>query len=279
MNCIIIGGGSIGKRHKYNLEELGHTVRVVDIDEIENIDTILKDSFDFGFVCTPNNLHISHCTKLAENDIPFFCEKPLFSLSSVENVADEIETLMKLCESKNLVNMVACNLRFTNEVQFLPADTKYVNVYFGYNLKKWRPNQNHLESYSANRKMGGGIFFDAIHEFDYLYHKFGEIKRMKTICLKMSNITNDTEDISVTSIAFSNGTIANVHLNYLSNEYTRYYEYIKDDKLYRVDINISNEMYKSEIEYFIDCVVNKKQTMNTVMDALYLITKMGESLG
>jgi predicted dehydrogenase len=279
MKSIIIGGGSIGKRHSNNLKDLGIETRIVDIDEISNIDDILKSGFDFGLVCSPNNLHIEHCTKLAENDIPFFCEKPLFSLSSVELFADKIESLMRICEEKKLINMVGCNLRFTKEVQSLPHDTKYVNVYFGYNLKKWRPNQNHLDSYSSNKSMGGGIFFDAIHEFDYLYHKFGEIAKMKTICLKLSNITNDTEDVAITSIAFSNGTIANVHLNYLSDEYTRYYEYLKDDSLFRVNLNVSNEMYVDEMKYFVDCVKTKTQSTNTIMDALYLITKMGESHG
>ena len=279
MRALIIGCGSIGKRHSNNLKSIGIETRIVDVDEIENIDSILKEGFDFGLVCTPNNLHIKHCTKFAENDIPFFCEKPLFSLSSVESVADDIENLMRICEEKKLVNMVGCNLRFTKEVQELPSDTKYINVYFGYNLKKWRPEQNHLDSYSSNKSMGGGIFFDAIHEFDYLYYKFGEITKMKTICLKLSNITNDTEDIAITSIVFSNGTIANVHLNYLSDEYTRYYEYMKDDSLFRVNLNVSNEMYMEEIKYFVHCVKNKTQSTNTVMDALYLITKMGESLG
>ena len=41
MKAIIIGAGSIGKRHSKNLNELGVETKTVDVDEIDNIDTIL----------------------------------------------------------------------------------------------------------------------------------------------------------------------------------------------------------------------------------------------
>ena len=41
MKAIIIGGGSIGKRHAQNLNNLNILTRIIDIDEIHNIDNIL----------------------------------------------------------------------------------------------------------------------------------------------------------------------------------------------------------------------------------------------
>jgi len=277
MTGILIGYGSIGKRHYSNLKELGHECVVVDVEDIPKIDDILKGkSFDFGIVSTPNDSHINYSIKLANKRIPFFCEKPLYHPNQIKDT-EELNELIQICNESNLVNMVGCNMRFTDEVEHLPNKTPYVNVYFGYNLKKWRPTQNHLESYSSNKEMGGGIFFDAIHELDYLYYKFGKIKSIKTNKYKFTDITNDTEDISVSRITFESGTIADVHLNYLSDRYTRYYEYIQDDTLHRVDFVIKNDMYIEEIKYFIDCVLNKNQTFNTVENATYLINKMKES--
>lgn len=276
MNGILIGLGSIGKRHLENLKNLGHTADTVDIHNLSELDSLLhSNKYDFGFVCTPNDLHLKYSQKLADNGIPFFCEKPFYSPTT--NDIFEIHNLIETCNRRGIVNMVGCNLRFTQEVKTIPTDTKYINVYFGYNLKKWRPTQNHLESYSANQKMGGGIFFDAIHEFDYLYHKFGKIKSMETKKFKFTNITNDTEDVSMSHIEFESGTIASVHLNYLSEEYIRYYEYTDDDKMNRVDFQISNEMYVNELKYFFSCLSENKQTFNTVEDAHYLIEKMRTS--
>jgi S-adenosylhomocysteine hydrolase len=61
MKAIIIGGGSIGKRHSTNLNKFGVKTRIVDIDEIDNIDNILNEGFDMGLVCTPNIIHIEYC--------------------------------------------------------------------------------------------------------------------------------------------------------------------------------------------------------------------------
>ena len=99
MKSIIIGGGSIGKRHSDNLNGLGIITRIVDIDEIDNIDNILQEGFDMGFVCSPNIKHIEHCTKLAQHNIPIFCEKPFYSSN------EGIEELLNIIEEKDLITI------------------------------------------------------------------------------------------------------------------------------------------------------------------------------
>jgi predicted dehydrogenase len=265
MNVIIIGGGSIGKRHSTNLNNLGITTRIVDIDEISNIDNILQNGFDLGFVCSPNVKHIEHCIKLAQYNIPIFCEKPFYSSN------EGIEELLTLIQEKDLITMVGCNLRFTDEVKSINPNSKYINVYFGYNLKKWRPQTDHLKSYSANKYLGGGVLLDVIHELDYLYSIFGDIKDISYIKNKLTNITNDTEDLVVGRIEFQNGTIADFTLNYLSEEYQRYFDVLEDDTLRRVYFEIKNDMYVKEIKYFIDCVKNNKQCINSFTEANKLL--------
>jgi predicted dehydrogenase len=266
MKAIIIGGGSIGKRHSSNLTDLGIKTRIVDIDEINNIDNILQESFDMGFVCSPNIKHIEHCAKLAQYGIPIFCEKPFYSSN------DGVEELLSIVKEKNLTTMVGCNLRFTDEVKSIDPNSKYINVYFGYNLKKWRPQTNHLKSYSANKHLGGGVLLDVIHELDYLYFKFGSVKDISYIKNKLTNITNDTEDLVIGRIEFETGTIADFQLNYLSDEYQRYFDVLKDDSLYRVHLNINNQMYVDEIKYFVSQVINKQQCMNSFEEANNLLS-------
>lgn len=261
MKAIIIGGGSIGKRHAFNLQSINVQTRIVDIDEIKNIDTILQEDFDIGLVCTPNINHIEYCVKLAQNNIPIFCEKPFYTKN------EGIEELLTMVKEKNLITMVGCNLRFTDEVKSIKSDSKYINVYFGYNLKKWRPQIDHLKSYSANKHLGGGVLLDAIHELDYLYFKFGNIKNISYIKNKLSNITNDTEDLTIGRIEFENDTIADFTLNYLSEEYQRYFDILENNTLYRMQFKIKNDMYVEEIKYFIDCVKYNKQCMNNFEEA------------
>lgn len=269
MKVIIIGGGSIGKRHSTNLINLGNQTRIVDVDEIDNIDNILQEGFDIGLVCSPNINHIEHCLKLAQYNIPIFCEKPFYSSNK------GIEELLNVVKEKNLITMVGCNLRFTDEIKSIDSNSKYINVYFGYNLKKWRPQTDHLKSYSANKHLGGGALLDIIHELDYLYFRFGDIKNISYVKNKLTDITNDTEDLVVGRIEFENGTIADFTLNYLSTEYQRYYDILKKDTLDRVYFDFSRStMYLDEIKYFIDCVKTKKQCMNNFEEANKLLKQL-----
>lgn len=270
MKAIIIGAGSIGKRHSANLNSLGVETRLVDIEEIGKISEILnQEKFDLGLVCTPTSFHLEHSLKLAENGIPIFCEKPFYFTRDDKLV----KKLLSLVKEKKLPNMVGCNLRFTQEVDNISNQSKYINAYFGFDLRKWRPNTNHLESYSANKELGGGILLDAIHEIDYLYYKFGKIKTFQAQKLKISNVTKDTEDLVNGRIVFSNGTIADYHLNYLSDEYTRFYELLDPEsgKFIKTKFEITNEMYLKEIKYFLNCLENKEACMNSFEEADYLL--------
>jgi predicted dehydrogenase len=265
LKAIIIGGGSIGKRHSSNLNNLGVQTRIVDIDEIDNIDNILQENFDIGLVCTPNINHIEHCIKLAQYGVSIFCEKPFYTK------IDGIEELLAIVKEKNLITMVGCNLRFIPEIQQIDSNSRYINVYFGYNLKKWRPGTNHLKSYSSNKNLGGGILLDAIHELDYLYYKFGPLKNISYIKNKLTDITNDTEDLVTGRIEFESGTIADFTLNYLSEDYQRYYDILEKDYLKRVHLKIDNQMYINEIIYFLNQVNNKQQCMNNFKEANNLL--------
>ena len=111
MKAIIIGGGSIGQRHALNLQKLGVSTRIIDIDEIDNVDNIIKceEIFDgdqlIGLVCSPNINHIEHCLKLAEHNIPIFCEKPFYSSSKgINKLLDIIneKNLKKYLQTKNI---------------------------------------------------------------------------------------------------------------------------------------------------------------------------------
>lgn len=261
MKAIIIGGGSIGTRHANNLQSLNIETRTVDVDEIQNIKTILEEGYDFGFVCSPNIYHVEHCMLLAEYGIPTFCEKPFYT------DREGVNQLLELVSKKQLTNMVGCNLRFTPEVESIKEDTRYISAYLGYNLKKWRPGTDHLKSYSANKSLGGGILLDAIHELDYLYSKFGSIDKIYFNKYKLSDITIDTEDLVVGRIEFKSGTLADFNLNYLSEDYHRYYDILEGDTLRRINFNISNQMYVEEIKYFVNQVLNKDVCINSFREA------------
>ena len=65
--------------------------------------------------------------------------------------------------------------------------------------------------------------------------------------------------------------MADFTLNYLSEEYHRYFDVLEDDTLDRIHFEIKNDMYVEEIEYFVDCVKNNKQCINSFREANELL--------
>jgi len=96
MKFLVIGLGSIGKRHIRNLIHLkihpknitGYDPRLDRINEvrnygvtnfISNLSNIKNKEFDGAFICSPTSMHIKQSIIIAKRNINLFIEKPLDS--------------------------------------------------------------------------------------------------------------------------------------------------------------------------------------------------------
>jgi hypothetical protein len=66
-------------------------------------------------------------------------------------------------------------------------------------------------------------------------------------------------------------TIADFTLNYLSEEYQRYFDVLEDDTLHRVHFEIKNDMYVEEIKYFVNCIKHNTHCTNSFEEANKLL--------
>ncbi len=100
MRALIVGLGSIGRRHAVNLQKLGHIVCVVDpfIEGVhyESLGNFAEDreTVDFAVVCSPTECHIDHCIQLINLGIPVLCEKPLYSWDQHDRVEKIVSALV-----------------------------------------------------------------------------------------------------------------------------------------------------------------------------------------
>jgi predicted dehydrogenase len=237
MNCIlIIGLGSIGKRHLNNLVYLGYK-NIIIVSKSDVIATeykqfavytdtqkaIAENSISHGFICTPTACHIDDLKVLLENNIAnIYLEKPIsHSLTQL----DEISNLTYKC--KRLV--VGYDLHFDpglikikkrlngNQMGTLFS----INAIVGQYLPDWRPNQDYLKGMSARIDKGGGVMLDLVHEFDYVRWLVGKPKKIACVFQNNPNLAIETEDVADVLIHFEGNSSGTIHLDYHQKKLVR----------------------------------------------------------
>ncbi|MDD5031512.1 MAG: Gfo/Idh/MocA family oxidoreductase [Patescibacteria group bacterium] len=307
---LIIGFGSIGQRHRKNLQRLGfRNVYVYDIDKeriknyelrIKNIDVDNLKQFNIIFVCNPNNLHIKTALLAAKAGCHLFIEKPL------SNQMKDVNILQRICQRKRLINMVACNMRFHPGPRFIKNyldKNKLGKVYgiqlqAGYYLPYWRPEQDYRKGYAAKAKTGGGIILDGgIHNFDLLFwlNNFSSVNKAELIYDKISDLQIETEDSFIASFKFKNKVLGSVIGDYLQRSYSWTSKIVgakgnlewdfkenivwlineKGKKILKQFKNYdSNEMYLDEFRYFMKQVERKQKTFNDIARAAEILKNL-----
>ena len=297
MNVLIIGLGSIGKKHiealkKINIEAnifaLRSNSNAVKEEGVENIYDLndCQINFDFAIISNPTHLHYEFIEKLAEKCIPLIIEKPAVnSLTAADKLVD-------LIEKKQVVTYVACNLRFHPCIIFLKDKLdaekliiNELNVYCGSYLPDWRPEKDFKNIYSANASMGGGVHLDLFHEIDYTTWLFGLPNRSQSLLRSKSSLQIDAIDYANYILQYDTFT-ASIILNYYRKKSKRKIEIVFDNETLTVDLvkNIVKndegeclfkttgftvrDTYVSQLEYFINCLKEGKKPMNSFKESL-----------
>jgi len=219
MRVLIIGYGSIGKRH---YEILGsfesiESIDVVSRQNLQNIKTFKElsdiknlDSYDYFIISSETARHYRElkyiCSKVENKKI--LVEKPLY---------DKKQTDIK---TNNRI-FVAYNLRFHPIIERLKEilsskEVYYANIICGQYLPTWRPTQDYRDSYSSDINRGGGVLRDLSHELDYINLLFGDITKIDSINTKISDLEINSDDIFTAIATTTDRVIVNLTLDYIS---------------------------------------------------------------
>jgi len=301
---LVVGCGSIGKRHIRNLRALeageitAHDVRPERCYEVEqeygvktysNLDEALAQKPDVALVCTPSSLHIAPALSAAQSGCHLFIEKPL------SHSLDGVDELLKIVAQKNRVTLVGCNMRFHPGIakmkELLEGNgigrITCARVQAGQYLPDWHPWEDYRKGYSARESLGGGVILDGVHEIDYITWFLGEVSQVFCFSGKLSSLEIDTEDTAEILLQFRSGVIAEVHLDYVQRSYGRSCRIIGEDGTILWDFNEKqvrlysaesktwevfqekpgydiNEMYLDEMKHFLQCVEGKAKPMQDI---------------
>ena len=304
MKILVIGYGSIGKRHVNNLLNIKDIEIIVctknkdatnlkknGIKVFPSISKSLKEKPDVGIICNETSFHIKTAIQLAKQNCHLFIEKP------VSDSLSGIKILMNLIKKKKLISMIGCDMRFhkcINKIKKIIDDGDLgkilsVRVENGSYLPLWHPWEDYRKSYASKKKLGGGVVLTLIHEIDYLYWFFGKTNEVSAITEKVSNLEISVEDLANILLRFKKNIIAEIHLDYFQQPGSRSCKIIGTKGTIFWDSNSNeiclynnlkkkwiskfkyknfqrNKQFVDELQYFLNCIKNKKQTINPIND-------------
>ena len=162
----VIGYGSIGIRHVDNLIKNGINEIILlrkvgkgnkhQLIEFSDFNFFLSENPDAIIISNPTYMHGKYLSEILKRDINVLVEKPLVATHK------ELEKLKSLVGVYKGIGMTAYNMRFnpcvieTKKILNSKVLEKihYARFFVGQFLPDWRPNINHLKSYSAKRDQG-----------------------------------------------------------------------------------------------------------------------------
>lgn len=226
MKILIVGYGSIGRRHVKNFLEFAD-VAVFDenlsalnslnqqIRSFDNLDTALDWKPDGVVIATPHHTHIPLAKKAIHSNAHVLIEKP------ISHSLKGIQVFLSKAEQRKRQVFVACNMRYHPGIatlqQYLHTIGKplFARAHVGNYLANMRPGEDYRSLYCAHRSQGGGVILDAIHEIDYLMWLFGPIREVSCRAEKLSDMDIDVEDFACLYLKHHNMTISEVQMDYL----------------------------------------------------------------
>lgn len=238
MRALVIGFGSIGKRHIRNIKLLEpnaeiivsrHHVRDSNVGDLAPLihQVILDESsllrnlrIDVAIICNPASCHLDTAFRCVEHGVDLFIEKPLAAATI------GVDRLLGFCRDRKLILGVAYNLRFYDPVEKLHDAVSRgligrplsFRIEVGQYLPDWRPWQDYRTGVSARAALGGGALLELSHELDYARWFFGEMVALRAWTGRLGDLEIDVEDTAELIAEYRSGVIGSIHLDFLRRD-------------------------------------------------------------
>lgn len=260
-NYVVVGSGSIAKRHIKNLKHLFPHSRVICISSSGRNLTIQETGADkiaptitdainlkpeWCIIASPASHHFQHALPFLEHCIPVLIEKPV-----VNTITPILET--ELVKYKNYLD-VAYNFRCFPALHLLKealgenliGQIISVNAEVGQYLPDWRPDSNYTAGVSAQKILGGGALLELSHDLDYLTWLLGLPEKVFCHSTTTGILDVDVEDCVDALLYFRNGTTASLHLDFIQRSPSRFCKFIGSEGTLELDFIKNSLTYSND---------------------------------
>jgi len=228
---LIVGLGSIGRRHLRNLMALGakdlvlvrsHRSSMPEA-ELEGFEVegdlghaLAKHRPDGVIIANPTSMHVDSAAQAAETGCSILLEKP---------VGDSLEDAERL---RGVVKRTSARVLIGFQFRFHPAvrlarraissgelgRIMSAHVHYGEHLPSWHPWEDYRKGYAARADLGGGVLLTQCHALDYLPWLVGAVQDVWGFVAKLSDLEVDVEDTAEIGLRFAGGALGTLHLDF-----------------------------------------------------------------
>jgi predicted dehydrogenase len=232
MRSLLVGLGSIGRRHLANLRLLDpdgrvtvwhqHTTPEQEAAHPSGADRVvycaedaLDSAPDLAIIAGPAPLHVPAALTLVDHRIPLLIEKPL------SNTLDGVELLCRRVHEHRVTVLIGYVLRFAPPLQLMRREFQKgaigralaIRAEVGQYLPDWRPGTDYRTGVTARASLGGGAVLELSHELDYARWLLGEVTSVWGRTARSGSLQLDVEDVAEIGLEFEGGALGSVHLD------------------------------------------------------------------
>lgn len=293
-NILIIGSGSIAKKHAkiFNKKKIKiFVINIKDINVAKNRITYLLNNFEINaaIICSPANTHLKYINFFKKKKINYLVEKPIFT-------DNELKLINKNFTKKNrLTELVGYQLRYSKTLNKLKKllDLKVqgkvycVKIFVNSYLPLWRKRIKN--SISLSKEKGGGVLLELSHEIDYMLWLFGNPKHLRALIDETKLFNKEVEE-RVNIFFYYNNFVLQLDMSFNSRFENRSILIEGTEGSLKADLlkntihlnrsGLSKIIYKNnqkksnmlfEQDNFFIKSVNKKQNKNNLLNSLKVL--------
>ena len=239
-HVLVVGAGSVGKRHLRNFSTLGCQVSAMDprpdrlVEATEAVPLVCSfSSFDAALaespqesgvvICSPPKFHVDQATAALEQGLPVFLEKP------VSPDADSASRLVDAVRRAKAPLLLGYTYRWWPPVQESKARLeegvigKVLNVRctMSGHLADWHPWERYQAFYMASAELGGGALLDESHFLDLVLWFFGTPTEVFAKVERLSSLEIETDDNVDAWLRYPQGLRVSLHLDLYGRPHER----------------------------------------------------------
>ncbi len=245
---LIVGSGSVGKRHADNFRQLGCRISCFDPrqDRRSELAALFEDPIetysDFGAaldsgkfdgvaICSPTSFHPDQAISALNASLPVLMEKPL---ATSLDLALKLEAVAK---HRSLPVLMGYTWRWWEPLRQIRNMLKsgtigqvlHVQFHLSAHLADWHPWENYQDFFMAKKSLGGGALLDESHWIDLMIWFFGMPKSIIGKVEKISSLDIETDDNVDFLATYDNGLRTSVHLDLFGRPHERFIRFVGEN--------------------------------------------------